>query len=300
MEQQPLQSSFYADIRAARIARIPVELTSRSLLQSIATPTEPQLVALADANTLGTAASNARHQAAIDIHTQLGSMIPVLDGLSARALASQQFYQMFRRVLWYMSFILLVALLGLLFFKVHLMPRYELLRKDMRLYYDMTEFNMDTFPYVIPMIIVVAVLLVLTLISLLTNKTSFLLGLFGGRKYVRLKVSSAAANTLALLASQDTPLPKAAETTATLYSLDATGHQQLCSSIGDTSSVDTWHHLNQFWSIKAGNVLERARTLAPLVLLSTIGGGVAVAYGMIVYVPLVGLIRDLVEIGLKS
>lgn len=299
MEPKPLQS-FYADIRAALMARIPVELTTRSLLQSVATPTKSQLDSLAVAENLGSASFDPRLQAAIDIHAQLGTMIPVLDGLSARAIASRNFSLMFRRVLWYLALVLLVALLGLLFFKTYIAPEYELVREDMRLHYEMTDFNGDTFPYIIPAIVVVAVLLFLNLIFLVTNKTGFLLNFFGGRKYVRLKVSSAAANTLALLASQDTSLPAATQTTATLYALDAAGRRQLCSSIGDSPSVDTLQNLNQFWSIRAGKTLERARTLAPVVLFTIIGGGVAAAYAIIVYGPLVGLIRDLVEIGFRS
>ena len=299
MEPEPLQS-FNADIRAALMARIPIELKSRSLLQSFAAPTASQLNALANADMQTPEAIDARHQAALDVHSQLGSMVPVLDGLSARAIASQQFSQMFRRVLWYLAVVLLVALLGLIFFKVYIMPQYQLVRDDMSLYYNLTDFNDNMFPYVIPMIVVAAVLLCLNFILLLTNKTGFLQSLFGGRKYVRLKVSSAAANTLALLASQDSSLPKATETTATLYALDTEGRQQLCSSIGDSTSLATWQNLNQFWSIRARKTLERSRTIAPVVLFSIVGGGIAVAYGLIVYGPLVGLIRDLVEVGIQS
>ena len=299
MDPQSLQS-FYADIHAARIAKIPVELTSRSLLQSIATPSESQLRAYAEADKQNDPSIDSRHQAAIDIHSQLGSMVPVLDGLSSRAIASRQFSKMFRRVLWYLALVLLVALLGLLYFKVYIVPEYQMVRQDMRLYYHMTDFHADTFSYLNPMIVVVAVLLLVNVIFLLTNKTGFLLSMFGGRKYVRLKISSAAANTLALLASQNTSLPEATQTTATLYALDATGRQQLCSSIGDSSSSETWQNLNQFWTIKAGKTLERARTLVPVVLLSIVGGGVAVAYAILVYGPLVGLIRDLVNAGLQS
>ena len=299
MEPESLQT-FYADIRAARIARIPVELTSRSLLQSIETPTQSQLTTLADTDNPRDASIGTRHQAAIDIHNQLGSMVPVLDGLSARAIASRKFSLMFRRVLWYLALVLLVALVGLLYFKFNVQPEYELIREDMRVHYGMKEFNTDMFPYLDPMIVVVAVLLFLNLFFLITNKTGLLLNLFGGRKYVRLKVSSAAAKTLALLASQDTALPEATQTTAALYALDATGRQQLSSSIGDTPSFDTWQNLSQFWSIKAMKTLERARTLAPVVLFSIVGGGVAVGYGLIVYGPLIGLIRDLVEAGVRS
>jgi len=299
MEPTLLQS-FYADIRAARMARVPVELKSRALLQSVATPTKSQLDSLAAAENLRSASLDPRHQAAIDIHAQLGTMVPVLDGLSARAIASRQFSQMLRRVLWYLAFVLLVALLGLLFFKIYVASEYELVREDMRLLYGMTDFDGDTFPYVIPTIVVVAVLLFLNVIFLLTNQTGFLLCLFGGRKYVRLKVSSAAANTLALLASQDTSLPEPTQTTAALYALDATGQRQLANSIGDSPDADTWQNLHQFWSINASRTFEGARTLAPIVLFTIIGGGVALAYGVLVYGPLIGLLRDLVEIGLRS
>ena len=47
-------------------------------------------------------------------------------------------------------------------------------------------------------------------------------------------------------------------------------------------------------------IFERARTVVPVVVLTIVGGGVAVAYGFLVYGPLIGLIRDLVEAGLPS
>ena len=267
MEPDPLQS-FYADIRAARLGGIPIELSSRSLLQSVATPTEPQLATFADAGKRNVISIDARHQAAIDIHSQLGTMVPVLDGLSARAIASRQFSKMFRRILWYLLLILLFALLGFLFFKAYVVPEYLLVREDMTAHYGIENFDGDKFPYLIPMVVVVFVLLLLNLILLITDKTGFLLNLFGGRKYVRLKLSAGAAKTLALLASQDKSLPEATKTTATLYALDAAGREQLCSSIGDSSTADTWQNLNQFWSLKARQTLDRSRALAPAVLLS--------------------------------
>ena len=329
MEPKPHQS-FYADISAALMARIPVELESRSLLQSVVTPTTSQIRNAAEAEHLNATAIASRHQAALDIHGQLGSMVPVLDGLSTRAIASQKFAAMFRRVLWYVALLLLVALLGLLYFKRYIAPEYELVRQDIQLHYGITEFSGNMFPYIIPLIAVVAILLFLTSLFLLTNWTGWLINLFGGREYVRsillfltslflltnwtgwlinlfggreyvrLKVLSGAAKTLALLASQGTTLTDATETTATLYALDIKGRNQLSGSIGDASSVETWQNLSQFWSIKAAKTLKRARTLAPVVLLLTIGGGVAVAYALLVYGPLIGLIRDLVEAGLRS
>ena len=299
MEPKSLQS-FYADIRAALMARIPIELVSRSLLQTPATPSESQIRSPEDAGIPNANSIAPRHQAAIDVYTQLGSMIPVLDGLSARALASRKFSRMFRRVLWYLAVVLLVALLGLLYFKFFVAPEYELVRQDMRMVYDMQNFSGDTFPYVMPLIIVVAILLFLNSFFLLTNMTGWLLTLFGGRKYVRLKVSSGAAKTLALLASQETSLAEATQTTATLYALDAKGRKQLCGSIGETSSVEIWQNLNQFWGVKAAKTLERARTIAPVVLFSTIGGSVALAYALLIYGPLIGLLRDLMEAGLRS
>ena len=181
MEPQALQS-FYADIRAARIAKIPVELTSRSLLQSGATPSESKLRSLAKADKENPASIDARHQAAIDIYAQLGSMAPVLDGLSVRAIASRRFSQMLRRVLWYLALVLLVALLGLLYFKFYIVPEYDLVRQDMRLHYGLTDFNGDMFPYIVPMIVVVAVLLLTNVSLLLSSNTGFLLKLFGGQK----------------------------------------------------------------------------------------------------------------------
>ena len=297
METEPLQS-FNADILAARMAKIPVELVSRSLLQAYAPPTKSQLFDPADV--VNAASFDPRHQAAIDIYAQLGSMVPVLDGLSVRAIASRQFSSMFRRVLWYLSFVLLVALLGLIFFKVYVAPEYEVVRQDMQLHYNVQEFNGDTFPYIIPTTILIAVLLLLNLVFLLTNKTGFFLRLFGGQKYVRSKVCSSAAQTLAVLASQSPPPSNPTETVATLYSLDSRGRQQLSSSSGKSSSPEAWQTLSQYWALKAAGTFERARTLAPSVLFSTIGGSVAVAYGIIVYGPLIGLLRDLIEHGLRS
>ena len=172
MKPDPLQS-FYADIRAARLGKIPIELESRSLLQSVANPTKSQLATLADSDKQSDVPLAARHQAAIDIHAQLGTMVPVLDGLSARAIASQQFSKMFRRVLLYLALVLLFALLGLLFFKIYVMPEYEAVRRDMRMSYKMTNFHGDMFPYMMPAIVVVSILLFFNVIVLITNKTAF-------------------------------------------------------------------------------------------------------------------------------
>ena len=298
MEKKSQLQSFYADVEAARLANVPVELTSRSLLQTSAPPSVSQIRDLADHENRSTGSIDERHQAAINIHSQLGSMVPVLDGLSARTIARREFSLIIKRVLWYLALVLLVCLLGLLYFQLRIVPKYELMREEMRLYYHMTEFNFDLFAYHVPVTIVVAVLLLVVLMQLLTNKNRFLLSCFGGRKYVRLRVSSAAARTLGLLASQQSPLADATQTTATLYAIDQPGRHEFGSALGDSVDRVGCQMLSEYWSLEAAKTLERARTLAPLVLLLVIGGGVAVVYGFVVYGPVIGLLRDLVEAGL--
>ena len=299
MELPSLQS-FYADIEAARVANVPVELDSRSLLQSAASVSESTIRELAAAAEQNVANLDDRHQAAIGIHKQLGSMVPVLDGLSARAIASREFGVIIKRMLWYLCLVLLAAGIGLYCFNRYVVPEYGSVRRDMELYHGITDFNLDAFPYLIPMIVVVVVLLVINVVLLLTGKTNFLMGWFGGRKYVRLKVASGAARTLGLLASQDASLVEAAQNTATLYALDKVGRRELSNSLGEVADAETYQILSQYCSLKAVMIFERARTVVPVVVLTIVGGGVAVAYGFLVYGPLIGLIRDLVEAGLPS
>ena len=299
MEPPSLQS-FYADIEAARVANVPVELDSRSLLQSATSLSESSIRKLAAATKQNIANVDDRHQAAIGIHKQLGSMVPVLDGLSARAIANHEFGMIVKRVLWYLSLVLLVALLGLVYFNRSIVPEYNSVRQDMELYHGMTDFNLDAFPYLIPLMVIVGLLLVITIVLLLTGKTGFLMGWFGGRKYVRLKVAAAAARTLGLLVSQNVSLADATQSTATLYALDKVGQQQFCRSFAEATDAETYQILSQYWSLKAAKIFERARTVAPMVVLTVVGGGVAAAYGTVVYGPLIGLIQDLVQSGIPS
>ena len=299
MEPPSLQS-FYADIEAARVANVPVELDSRSLLQSATSLSESSIRKLAAATKQNIANVDDRHQAAIGIHKQLGSMVPVLDGLSARAIANHEFGMIVKRVLWYLSLVLLVALLGLVYFNRSIVPEYNSVRQDMELYDGMTDFNLDAFPYLIPLMVIVGLLLVITIVLLLTGKTGFLMGWFGGRKYVRLKVAAAAARTLGLLVSQNVSLADATQSTATLYALDKVGQQQFCRSFAEATDAETYQILSQYWSLKAAKIFERARTVAPMVVLTVVGGGVAAAYGTVVYGPLIGLIQDLVQSGIPS
>ena len=299
MEPPSLQS-FYDDIEAARVANVPVELDSRSLLQSATSLSESSIRKLAAATKQNIANVDDRHQAAIGIHKQLGSMVPVLDGLSARAIANREFGMIVKRVLWYLSLVLLVALLGLVYFNRSIVPEYNSVRQDMELYHGMTDFNLDAFPYLVPLMVIVGLLLVITIVLLLTGKTGFLMGWFGGRKYVRLKVAAAAARTLGLLVSQNVSLADATQSTATLYALDKVGQQQFCRSFAEATDAETYQILSQYWSLKAAKIFERARTVAPMVVLTVVGGGVAAAYGTVVYGPLIGLIQDLVQSGIPS
>ena len=227
-------------------------------------------------------------------------MVPVLDGLSARAIANREFGMIVKRVLWYLSLVLLVALLGLVYFNRSIVPEYNSVRQDMELYHGMTDFNLDAFPYLVPLMVIVGLLLVITIVLLLTGKTGFLMGWFGGRKYVRLKVAAAAARTLGLLVSQNVSLADATQSTATLYALDKVGQQQFCRSFAEATDAETYQILSQYWSLKAAKIFERARTVAPMVVLTVVGGGVAAAYGTVVYGPLIGLIQDLVQSGIPS
>ncbi len=295
-----LHQSFYADIEAARLANVPVELCSRGLLQSTGVASPSKVRELAAATEQDLSGVDDRHQAAIGVHQQLGSMVPVLDGLSARALARREFAVVVRRVLWYLTLVLLLALLGLLYFYFHIVPEYELVRRDIQMYHGVTEFNSESFRYLVPLMVAVAVLLLVTLVLLLAKKTNLVMGWFGGRKYVRYKVSSAAVRTLGLLASKDVSLNEAAGNTATLYALDKVGQKEFSKSFGEATDAETYQILSQYWSLQAAKTFERARTIVPVVVLTVVGGSVVLAYGVLVYGPLVGLIRDLIKSGVSS
>ena len=295
---EPSLQSFYADIKAAHAANVPVELTSRSLLQPAALPSESEIHELAAEQSVANV--DARHQAALGIHAQLGSMVPVLDGLSARAIAVGEFSTIIRRVLWYLSLLLLVTLFGLYYFGKHVVPKYMLMREDMESHYGFTGASLDTFPYLIPLIIVVAVLLVISLLLLMTDRNSLLIGWFGGRKYVRLRVASAAARTLGLLATHDNSLSEATQNTATLYALDKVGQREFKSSFGEATDAKTYQIISQYWSLKAAKNFEQARAVVPMVVLTVVGGGVAMAYGFLLYGPFIGLVQDFVKAGVPS
>lgn len=283
---------FYSDIQAARIAGLPIELSTRSLTQP-AVKFSASKLAKSSANTGG---EGPRHQAALKCMTTLGSMIPVFDGLTARAIAVQRFTDLLRRTGWYLVTVLFVALLGLLHFKYYVLPSYEALREDMRIFYQMTSFSFDMIPFTTPAIVVVGVLLLLSLGVMLTGRFGFLLKIFGGRRFVRTSVLSAAAESVPLLRQSGMNAQDANSTAAELYSLDAVGRTKLAAvATQDQQFVETCHTYSQYWAMISNDCFRRAQVLVPVVCLTIVGGSVLLIYGLLVYGPLIGLIYDLLE-----
>lgn len=279
---------FNSDIEAARIAGLPVELNTRSLTQSA---NKISASKLASSKNRG-----ARHQAALKCLTTLGTMLPVFDGLTARALAVQKYTDVIRRTGWYLVAVLFVALLGLLHFKYYVLPSYEAVREDMRVFYQITSFSFDMFSYITPTIAIIGGLLLLGLGIMLTGKFSFLLAIFGGRRFVRTSVLSAAAESVPLLRQGGMSAHDANKIAAELYSLDAVGRAKLDAVVTDDQQfVATCHTYSQYWSTVANDCFQRAQILVPVVGLTIVGGAVLLVYGLLVYGPLIGLLYDLLE-----
>lgn len=235
-----------------------------------------------------------RYRAALQVFDQTGSMVPVLDGLTARSLAQKQVSRVLRRAFLYLVVLLAVAFWGLTLFQRKILPLVDDLRADISLAAGTVP--PARFDEMLILTIIIGLIgcgLVLMVVWLLLGGASKVAMCLGGRHYVRCRVSRSAIRTLQLLLSAGLPVDDAVSVSVDLTGADAQVRRDVQVAAESPHKATQFKTLADYFKISAEQRLANMKVAAPTVLICTVGGVVTLAYCLVLFLPIITILKEL-------
>lgn len=302
---------FYNDLKAAVVAGVPLEIGDGSQLASSPRLTVTELERWE--RTLQSLISNdsclrkaldtqpdlpRRYRAALLVFDQTGSMVPVLDGLTTRRLARNKVTRILRGTFVYLLLVLLVAFLGLRLFDVAIVPAVEDMRVDLLLPAAISApTRFDPLPWLPAIVGVLGVGIVLALIWLLFGGASKAALWLGGHQFVRCQVSATAVQTLPMLIASGMDMDESVSVSCDLVGADERTRREIQAAAQYPEGSQHWGALADYFSILASRRLAYMKVATPIALVTSVGGGIAALYGIIIFWPIISMLKDLATAG---
>lgn len=238
------------------------------------------------------------YRACLTVFNRTGSMLPVLEGLSVRPMASRDVRRALQWTFIYLFIVALTTLLGLLMFDVLVVPSIEFFREDLMFPAGIgVTSNFDVLPWLPGMIAVLASGLILGLIVLFVGGVAKVASWFGGGRYV-----NGAVSMVVLRISQSLVQAGVTVEEAVLISCELTGATsnikgQVQTLVQGTDEPNTIGKVADCLKATANSQLARLRFVTPVVLTALLGGGLVLIYCVIVFWPIVSLLKVLPTVG---
>ncbi len=302
---------FHNDLKAAIIAGVPIEIGGEKPSESYDRLTLDKLSRLeSDLQPLVTGGQflmqtldsletlPRRYRAALVVFDQTGSMIPVLDGLTALRSARDRVTRTLRCTLLYLMLVLLIAFCGLSLFDFRIVPVVEEMRADLLLPAAINAPpRIDPLPWLPTIVAVLGIGIVLISIWLITGGVTKAALWLGGRKYVRWQVSATAIQTLQMLMASGMNFNKAVSVSCDLTVADPVAVGEITAAAQDPEKVRQLDPMSECFASMAGQRLAYLRVATPIALISLLGGGVVAMYAVLIFWPIISMLKDLATAG---
>lgn len=240
-----------------------------------------------------------RYRAALLTFAQTHSMVPVLDGLSVRSIAQAQVSQVMRRAFIYLVVLLAVAYCGLSFFRSNLIPQIDDLRAEIALAAgNVTPERFESTLWLPVIVVLVGCGLLLLVLGMLVGGAFRVSMCLGGSHYVRCRTSNSAIRTLQLLLGTGLPVDEAVSISCDLTGADAKVRRDIQAVAKDPPNTLHLKSLARYLMISANQRLAYLTVAAPTALICSVGGGVALIYCLVLFWPVVTLLRELSGVGI--
>lgn len=303
---------FHNELKAAIVARVPIEIGGQNLVGSSGCLTMAKLDRLESVmqplltgdqplkQVLDTQPElPSRYRAALRVFDQTESMVPVLDGLTTRRLAQRRITRILRWTFFYLMLVLLIAFLGLRFFDSAIVPVVHDMRADMLLPAAINApERIDPLPWMPVIVAVLGVGFVITSIWLLIGGASKAALWLGGNHYVRCRTSTTTIQTLQMLMATGMDVDEAVSISCDLSGAETTTCREIQIAAKDLKKSGQLDSLCDYFTILASQRLAYMKVGTPIALISTVGGGVVVLYAVLIFWPIISMIKDLATAGL--
>ena len=240
-----------------------------------------------------------RYRAALHTFDRTGSMVPVLEGFSAKGIAEAQVSRVMQRALLYLVLLLAVAFWGLSIFKSRIIPQIDDLRADIsNAAGTMAPERFDANLWLSWVVPVVGCGLLLLVVWMLLGGAFKISMWLGGNYYVRCRTLTSAIRIMQRLLEAGLSVDEAISMSCDLTGADAKARRDIQAAVQDPPDAQHLKSLAGFSMISANQRLAYLTATAPTALVCWVGGGVALVYCLMLFVPLVTLLRDLSMVGI--
>ena len=301
--------NFHNDLRAAIDVGVPLEFKTASrdkLSKSKLEKLETELLLCTDYSKeslpqnlfdrLADSKLPQRYVAALNFFHRTGKMVPVIEGLSVRAVHQQKA----RRVLWYslmyLALLALVAASGLALFITFVFPNFEEI--DLSHSIDASVAppeGLGIIEWVPAAVTAVAIVLgVLCVWILLLGGAKVLTRWLGGAKYLESATKAELIPAVRLLMESGLSSSESINAACDLFDADQklrASIQQLVANQKDTTLMSS---AASYFRTTADQQIFTMRTATRVALVTLVGGAIALCYGLAIYSPLVDLLYKLV------
>ena len=238
------------------------------------------------------------YQAALSVFARTGSMLPVLEGLSVRPLAIRDIIRALRWTFIYLLIVATTALLGMCMFEVWVVPAIEYFREDLFLPAAIEAMpRFDVLPWLPWIIGVLALGVVSGVLAMLVGSIANLTTWLGGRRYVCCAISMTVLRISQSLVEADVAVDDAVSIGCELTGADSTVRREVQSMIQGCDQPYAIGQMADCLRLTANSRLARMKIVTPVLLTAILGGGLAVIYCLIVFWPIVSLLKDLPRAG---
>jgi hypothetical protein len=303
---------FHDDLRAAVVARVPLDigdqkselltldqidrLEDQILPQLSADPSTDDQTRQPKFDTLPEVGS--RYQAALQVFDRLGTMTPVLDGLTTRILAERRVARTLRWTIIYLLLLLLVAFVGLSLFLVRVVPTFDNMRADLLLPAAINAPpRLDLIQWMPGIVVALGVCFVLLLSWFLFGGASKVAMWLGGRHFVRCQTSKTTLRTIRALLDSGLSWQEAVSISCDLTGADAASRQDIQSMVQTPTTALQLDTLQNYLTISANQRLASMKIATPIALITTFGGAIGLLYCVSIFWPIIAMVKDLATAG---
>lgn len=237
-----------------------------------------------------------RYRAALKTFAQTQSMLPVLEGLTTQLMAEKKVAKALRHAFYYLFVLIGVAVFGLLLYSYRVIPEMLEIREDIAASLSRpVSDSFDPLPWIPLLTTVLACALAAMLIWFLSGGLKKLTMWCGGTEYVRKKTAYIALRITQLLIDSGMKPAESIDLGCALANCDQHGKSSVASAFNTEADVQDSHSIQKladYFVASAHERLNYIRSVVPIVLVTIVGGSIALVFCLIVYWPFVGLLWD--------
>lgn len=303
---------FHDDLRAALVARVPLdigeqktELLTLDQIDRLENLVLPRL--LTDDSTDEYVRQSAfeklpdvnrRYQAALQTFDCLGTMSPILDGLTTRVLAQRRVARTLRWTIVYLLILLLIAVGGLSLFLVRIVPAFDQMRADLLLPAAINAPpRLDLIQWIPGIVVALGVCFVLLLSWFLLGGASKVAMWLGGRHFVRCQISKTSLGVISELLQSGQTEQEAVSIGCDLTGADADSREDIQSIVQPQTTAMQLNTFQSYLTISANQRLASMKIATPVALITTFGGAIGLLYCVSIFWPIIAIVKDMATAG---